>query len=254
MHRSRVWLYSASVVLGFVIACAEDDDDDSDGDEGSPDQVGSVCEVPDDCYPEIDHADLHGEVLCLDRVREGYCTHVCVEDTDCCAVEGECLTDFPQVCSPFESAEGKMCFLSCEGDVVDASGAPDEQSFCHDNVSSDFICRSSGGGSENRKVCTPGDCDVGASCNDDLPCPGDLDCLDGFDGGYCGRSGCAANADCPNDSVCVELDDENYCVKRCTVDGDCALCRPDDAAAACTTDVVFVEAGTDTAVCVPAFD
>jgi hypothetical protein len=243
-HASTMMLLACA-----VLACAGDDDDGDGDEEGSPDMVGSVCAAPADCYPEIDHAEILGEVLCLDRVRAGYCTHECAEDTDCCAVEGECVTDFPQVCSPFESTGTNMCFLSCEADVVSGAGSPDEQSFCHDEVSSDFICRSSGGGSENRKVCVPGDCGVGAGCGDAVDCDPDLECVDDFDGGYCGQRGCAANADCPQDSVCIDVDGDSYCVKPCTTDGDCALCRGDDAPAVCTAEVVFVEAGTTGSVC-----
>jgi hypothetical protein len=231
-----------------VLACGPDDDA-NDGDEGSPDQVGSVCEAPADCYPEVDHADIAGAVLCLDRVRAGYCTHECTQDEDCCAVEGECLTDFPQVCSPFESADTTMCFLSCEADVIDAAGSPDEQSFCHDEVSSDFICRSSGGGSDNRKVCVPGDCGIGASCNDDFPCDPDLECIGDFDGGYCGARGCATDSECPQDGACIDIDGDSYCVKRCSTDGDCGLCRGDSVPAACTAEVVFLDPEGAGSVC-----
>ncbi len=239
------------IALGF--ACHDDGADHDDGhDEGSPDQVGSVCVTPDDCYPELDHAELLGEVLCLDRVRAGYCTHECADDLDCCAAEGECVSDFPQVCSPFESAGARMCFLSCESEHVDAAGAPDEQSYCHDQVSYDFSCRSSGGGSANRKVCVPGDCGVGAACGDAVDCGPDLECVDAFDGGYCGRRGCSANAECPGDSACVAIDGESYCLKSCAGDGDCELCRDADHPAACTDDVEYVEAGTTGSVCLGA--
>jgi hypothetical protein len=237
------------IAFASAISCRADDDD-GDGDEGSPDLVGSVCEVPADCYPDVDPADIQGAVLCLDRVRAGYCTHECVEDTDCCAVEGECLTGYAQVCSPFESAGAKMCFLSCEDADVDAAGAPDDQSYCHGEVSYDFMCRSSGGGSENRKVCVPGDCGVGAACGNDAECGPGLECF-GFDGGYCGVRGCAANADCPGGSLCIALEDDNVCVKSCVADGDCELCRNADHPVACTPEVEFVEAGTTGSVCRP---
>jgi hypothetical protein len=242
-------------VLSTLLACGHDGDGDGDPTVvTSPDQVGSICEVPDDCYPDAE-AELRGEVLCLDRVPEGYCTHECVDDADCCAVPGECQTDLAQVCSPFESAGTKMCFLSCEDADVDAAGAADEQSFCHHEVSTSFICRSSGGGSENRKVCVPGDCGIGAACGEDFPCGPDLECLDGFEGGYCGTRGCGSDAECGEDARCVTIDDENICVKRCSVEGDCGLCRPEDAAAACTDDVAFVEGdASGGAVCVPASD
>lgn len=240
-------------VLSAALACGPGHGD-GDGDPTgvtSPDQVGSVCEVPDDCYPDAD-AELQGEVLCLDRVEDGYCTHACVDDTDCCAVPGECATDLPQVCSPFESADGKMCFLSCENEDVEAAGAPDEQSFCQHEVGASFICRSSGGGNENRNICVPGACGIGAACGEDADCGADFECLGGFDGGYCGTRDCGTDGDCPGDSRCITIDDTNICVKRCESDGDCGLCRGEDVAAACTEDVAFVDADGGGSVCVPA--
>jgi hypothetical protein len=77
-----------------------------------------------------------------------------VTDADCCAIPGECKTPHPQVCSPFESAGQKYCFLSCENAVVSQSGY-DESVYCSTYAHSAFGCRSSGGGSENRKVCVP---------------------------------------------------------------------------------------------------
>jgi hypothetical protein len=41
-----------------------------------------------------------------------------------------------------------MCFLSCE-DVGD-----DDNGYCHEHASAAFNCRSTGGGSANRKVCS----------------------------------------------------------------------------------------------------
>jgi hypothetical protein len=240
-----------AVLVLLSSACHDKGDANSGGsDEGSPDQVGSVCMSPDDCYPEIDHAMLQGEVLCLDRVRAGYCTHECGADADCCAVDGECMSEFPEVCSPFESTGQMMCFLSCEAEHVDASGAPDEQSYCHDQVSYDFMCRSSGGGSNNRKVCVPGDCGVGAACGATADCAAGYECFTDFDGGYCTTHGCASNADCPTDTLCVASGDDSFCMKSCTADGDCELCRSADHPAACRADVTFVEAGTMGSVCV----
>ena len=249
------WVLSCALGC-LVVACGSNADGGADGNDGaqtdgSPDQVGSVCEVPADCYPEVDPEGLAGEVLCLDRVRAGYCTHECSDDAECCAVEGECLTDLPQVCSPFESAGAKMCFLSCESEDVEAAGAADDQSFCQHEASPDFICRSSGGGSENRKVCVPGDCGVGAACAGNEDCDPDLECIGDFDGGYCGARDCSANTDCPQDSRCITIDDANYCVRTCVNDGDCGFCRGEDVAAACTDEVEFVEAGTVGTVCLP---
>jgi hypothetical protein len=242
--------------LGFLplcfvlLACKDDDPDAGDDADSSPDLVGEICEVPDDCYPDVEPGELAGAVECLDRVRGGYCTHECQDDADCCAVEGECITDLAQVCSPFESTGMTMCFLSCEDADVEAAGAPDEQAFCQHEASYDFMCRSSGGGSENRKVCVPGDCGVGASCGDVADCGPDLDCVDGVDGGWCGRSGCGSSADCPGESVCIGWGETTLCVPTCANDGDCSFCRPEEFAGACRDDVEYVD-GEGPSVCAP---
>jgi hypothetical protein len=119
---------------------------------GPGEQAGQSCAAPAECYPEVDPADLQGEVLCLDKVAGGYCTHLCVTDADCCAVPGECQSGHPQVCSPFESTGQMMCFLSCEATVI---GDYTEATYCQDFANAAFGCRSSGGGTENRKVCVP---------------------------------------------------------------------------------------------------
>jgi hypothetical protein len=149
MHLSHGvrWSLAFCVALAVGWACG---DDDEHGD--SADMAGDSCHDPGDCYEGVDHADLHGDVRCLDRVESGYCTHLCETDADCCAVEDECETDLPQVCSPFESTGLRMCFLSCEDSDV---GDGDADEYCHEHAHSEFRCRSSGGGSANRKVCTP---------------------------------------------------------------------------------------------------
>ena len=173
-----------ALISGAMAACGSDDDGSggtgSTGGTGNrPEETGSMCEIDSDCFPNIADGDagLRGEALCLTRVRDGYCTHTCETDSDCCAVTGECRTDFPQVCSPFEATNLMMCFFICEDE--DVAGDPDadnEQAFCQRNASPDFICRSSGGGNLNRKICVPGDCGVGADCNDDTDCT-DLECI-----------------------------------------------------------------------------
>lgn len=45
-----------------------------------------------------------------------------------------------------------MCFLSCEKDVL---GGQEETAYCVEFANAAFGCRSSGGGTENRKVCVP---------------------------------------------------------------------------------------------------
>jgi hypothetical protein len=113
--------------------------------------AGAPCGSPADCYEDVDHADLQGEVVCLDRVPDGYCTHLCQTDADCCAVGGECDNGLPQVCAPFESTNMSMCFLSCEAEDIDGG---DADAYCHDHAHPAFNCRSTGGGTANRKVCT----------------------------------------------------------------------------------------------------
>jgi hypothetical protein len=185
-------------------------------------------------------------------VRGGYCTHTCETDANCCAVEGECKTDLPQVCSPFESDDGMMCFLSCEADDVAADpDAEDDQHFCQRNASPDFICRSSGGGAANRKICVPGDCGVGADCASDADCNG-LSCVTSFGGGYCTERACSLDADCPGDARCVIAGDgNNYCFASCTSAADCSFCRHDGSFATCSDEVVFAEAGASGSVCTP---
>jgi hypothetical protein len=57
------------------------------------------------------------------------------------------------ICSPFENESGiKRCFLACEAEDI---GDYEESDYCHEFAHEEFGCRSSGGGSENRKVCVP---------------------------------------------------------------------------------------------------
>ncbi len=149
-------LYLLLSTFIFAIGCSSGD---SDGDgNGSVEQTGNSCTSADQCYPDVAEAStLKGEAQCLDRVEGGYCTHLCQTDTDCCAVPGECRTNYAQVCSPFESTGKMMCFLSCERADVEAEkdGDGDADGFCARQAARGFKCRSSGGGSKNRKVCTP---------------------------------------------------------------------------------------------------
>jgi hypothetical protein len=124
-----------------VWACDDGDDDGS--------ATGTACDVASECFPGVVDGGLLGDPICLDRVEGGYCTHTCDTDADCCAAEGECPPDHqPQVCAPFESTGGMYCFLSCEG-------VEDGDAFCAEYAHRDFVCRSTGGGSDNRKVCVP---------------------------------------------------------------------------------------------------
>jgi hypothetical protein len=131
------------LAVGTAVGCGDDDDDGLDN-------VGQSCEVADDCYPDVDHEQLSGEVICLDQVKDGYCTHHCETDADCCAVDGECdyETDLDVVCAPFQSTGEKYCFIACEGEGQD-------DDWCQTWAHPDFICRSTGGGALNRRVCVP---------------------------------------------------------------------------------------------------
>ncbi len=125
------------------------------GDPAGTENAGQPCAGPADCYENVNHDELAGEVVCVDKVEYGYCTHDCESDADCCAVPGECRTDVLQVCSPFENTSIKRCFLSCE----DADLAPgyegDADRYCSEYMFTGWTCASSGGGSENRKICKP---------------------------------------------------------------------------------------------------
>jgi hypothetical protein len=176
------------VSAGIVIACGSDDAEtqapadagattDGAGPRGA-EQAGQACAAASQCYGGVDGgADaggLKGTVTCLDRVPNGYCTHTCDTDADCCAVPGECKTGVKQVCSPFTNDSAtKYCFLSCEDADVNAAiaanagpdagyydgGAVDggsrEDEYCKSFASVYATCRSSGGGAKNRKVCIP---------------------------------------------------------------------------------------------------
>src|SRR4026209_2212870 len=83
--------------LGAIGGCSDDDDSAPvQGTAGrqSTEHTGATCDAPADCYPDIaDKTAIHGTVECMARVRDGYCTHTCTADTDCCAATGECKTD-----------------------------------------------------------------------------------------------------------------------------------------------------------------
>jgi hypothetical protein len=140
------------VTLLAVVSCGKDDPPPQ-----PVENAGSSCTAPSQCYPLVDGGTLKGEVQCLDRVPGGYCTHLCTKDEDCCAIPGECKSGFKQVCSPFESTGKMMCFLSCEAsDITAADAGPvGDTVYCQTYANKAMSCRSSGGGSANRKVCVP---------------------------------------------------------------------------------------------------
>lgn len=120
--------------------------------------TGSTCTAPAQCYPGVNTAALHGQVTCLTQLQNGYCTHTCTADTDCCVVAGECRTGFKEVCASVESSAQLYCVLSCDAaDVAMApnAGTTDPTTYCQDWANPTFTCRSTGGGSQNRKFCGP---------------------------------------------------------------------------------------------------
>jgi hypothetical protein len=130
----------------LATACHDDDDD------GAGENTGASCSTPDDCYPDVAEGALVGDPVCMDVGDSGYCTHTCTDDGDCCAADGECSTGLTQLCAPFTSDPATYCFLSCE---ELPEGYTDENTYCQDYAHPDFICRSTGGGSDNKKVCVP---------------------------------------------------------------------------------------------------
>jgi hypothetical protein len=145
----------ALLVIGLafwtVTACSSDSNND-----GAPvTNTGQACKSADQCYPGVKDGDLVGDPVCLDRVTDGYCTHLCTQDSDCCAAAGECAGNHAEVCSPFESAAEMYCFLSCEDADLKSASLTDADQYCHSYAGAAFNCRSTGGGSKNRKVCTP---------------------------------------------------------------------------------------------------
>lgn len=111
-----------------------------------------------DCYPGVpDAGALSGQVMCL-PLQNGYCSHTCAMDTDCCAIAGECAAGIKEVCAPLESNAATYCFVSCEtADIGNAAdgGAADPNAFCKRVTGKDFTCRSTGGGVANKKFCGP---------------------------------------------------------------------------------------------------
>jgi hypothetical protein len=120
--------------------------------------TGTACAKTTDCFVGLDAATIHGTVTCLTQLTNGYCTHTCTADTDCCAVSGECPKMFKEVCASFESSGQKYCFISCDSADIAAdpnAGTMDANAFCQKWAGANTTCRSTGGGSNNRKFCGP---------------------------------------------------------------------------------------------------
>lgn len=98
---------------------------------------------------------------------------------------------------------------------------------------------------------------VGAACKADTDCGSNQRCLTQFKGGYCGLSGCAANADCPSGSSCVResvttdggTTTQTFCFLICATKPDCNSNRTVDNEANCSSSAVFVDGGSK--ACIP---
>lgn len=251
------------LALGVALAlgaggCGDDDEDGAAPEEQTTpsrpeENTGQACETASECFAGVTgDAGITG-VLCLDKVTDGYCTHTCGSDDDCCAVEGECATALDQVCSPFENTNMMMCFLSCEdGDIrrgreladggVPYDGADEATEFCRRWAGVEFICRSSGGGNRNRKICVPG----GGNCND--LAYRDDDCRGCLTDGCCGpAAACAGDDDCVALVACVRECDggDEACMDTCydaspggrSVYENLRYCMSDSCSSACPYDV-----------------
>jgi hypothetical protein len=141
------------VTMSLLGACASDNNPPP-----PPEQTGSSCTAASAataCYPNLDGATLQGGgPVCIEKVPGGYCTHLCTMDKDCCAVPGECKTQHPQVCAPFENMTMQYCFLSCENEDLADAGVTDADTFCATFAQAGLTCRATGGGAP-RKVCMP---------------------------------------------------------------------------------------------------
>jgi hypothetical protein len=151
---SRALTFLVGGAIAFGPACSSGNS--STG--GPAGQTGSTCSSAAQCFPGLDAAALHGQATCLTQLQNGYCTHTCTSDVDCCAVPGECRTGFKEVCASFESSGQMYCFLSCSAADVAAApdaGTTDPTTYCQDWASASFTCRSTGGGAQQRKFCGP---------------------------------------------------------------------------------------------------
>lgn len=99
---------------------------------------------------------------------------------------------------------------------------------------------------------------VGGTCDANNACPkvGDADdevqlvCLPNFKGGYCGLTGCTADADCPAKSICVTEAGTNYCFRTCLDKPECNENRTTDVESNCSANITRVGTGASKA-CVP---
>ena len=98
-----------------------------------------ACEAPSDCDVPED-----ADAVCLDKSGEGFCSIECEADDECDYAEEGDGAGFDFVCASFESEDGLFCFPACDEDAEDGDDCP-----------AGMGCRSTGGGSDNRKICFP---------------------------------------------------------------------------------------------------
>lgn len=97
------------------------------------DDLYGACEEAADC-----DAPDGQDAACIPKNDQGYCSWFCSDDADC----AESNDEYERVCAPFEDTGDRYCFPRCEADEACPEG---------------YSCRSTGGGSANRKVCFPGE-------------------------------------------------------------------------------------------------
>ena len=143
------------VATGLATALACSGGGGGGGASGTP--AGQSCAAATQCYAGLDAAALHGQVTCLSQLQNGYCTHACQTDADCCAVAGEC-EGVQEVCAPLQSASGTYCLVSCSSAAIAAfpnAGTTDPTTYCQRWANASFTCRSTGGGHDNMMFCGP---------------------------------------------------------------------------------------------------
>lgn len=97
------------------------------------------CEEPAHCEDVIPEG---ATAECVEAEGGGFCSWQCSADPDC---DGDLDDDWDFICAPFESNPQQYCFPACNEDTDDATAECPEG----------YGCRSTGGGSENRKICFP---------------------------------------------------------------------------------------------------
>ena len=156
--------------LALVVACGTSSSGGSGNttpvDSGIVTNTGSTCSSASQCYPGFDGGvgeagTIAGTVVCLTQLQDGYCSHTCNSDSDCCSVPGECTPGVKEICAPLESTAQTYCFLSCETADIPADGGTDDAGvidanlYCARFANPTFTCRSTGGGANNKKFCGP---------------------------------------------------------------------------------------------------